>query len=474
MVPVIVSNVLPIMTIPIFTRILTVEDYGVFALVMVYATFVSGISNFGLQTGFERNFFEDNSLRKKVDLLFSTLLFVLFILLIFLVLTFIFKRPLSNWIVGCLKYGNILFLALCARGIISIKSYYLIFFKNVENARAFVLYTVIESLLATFLSLFMVAYLRIGVIGLIWAQLIAGALIFLTLSTKFIYSYPFNIDASALKSSLRLSLPLTPRIFLGIISKEFDKYMIGMMSTLGAVGVYGLGQRIANITLTIMTAIQNVYAPQVYKRMFQEGEEAKQSIGTYLTPFFFISILVAFLVALFNEELILILTPEPYHGAIDIISIFCMFYGTIFFAKQPQLVYAKKTGIISILSLVGIILNIALNIPFINRWGSIGAAWATFLAGLITGFISFYLSQKYYRIKWEKVKIASILLLFFFSVMISILFRHYEIIYMFRLSTKVLCLMGVILLGTKLDIINKQTFILIKGALVSKKNNIRA
>jgi len=52
--PVIVGNLIPILTLPIFTRILTKEDYGVYALSQVYAIFVNGVANFGLTIGYER------------------------------------------------------------------------------------------------------------------------------------------------------------------------------------------------------------------------------------------------------------------------------------------------------------------------------------------------------------------------------------------------------------------------------------
>ena len=377
LIPVLVSNVLPIITIPIFTRILTVEDYGVYALAMVYAAFVNGLSNFGLTTGFERNFFENSDIMKRTSLLFTTLLFVLGTFLTSVFFTFIFKANLSGWVIGSSKYEYILFWALCAKGMLSLKTYYLTFFKNMENAKDFVEFTVIESLLYLLLSLFMVVHLRIGIIGLIWSQLLASTIVFLALSVKFLNSYQFGLDIHAFKISLRLSMPLTPRIFFGVIGKEFDKYMIGLLTTIGGVGVYDLGQRISNITFTFMTAIQNVFGPRVYKLLFYKGDEAKKSIGTYLTPFLYVSILIGLFISLFSEELIIVFTPKPYHGAIDIVSILCLLYGTYFFGKQPQLVYAKKTGLISVITLVGIFLNIGLNMPFIYKWGAIGAAWAT-------------------------------------------------------------------------------------------------
>lgn len=471
MVPVAIGSLLPLLTLPIFTRILSKEDYGVWALAQVYAVFVNGIANFGLTIGYERNFFESKETKKIAGLLYSTLLFVTIGFTFFGLLTFLFRHQLSQWIIGSSNYASILFWSYCATSIMGLKTYYLTYFKNTENAKAFAWYTIDENVLGVIFSLFMVAYLRIGIIGLVWGQLLASFIIFTILSIKFARSLPVSFDGKALKDSLKLSLPLTPRIFFGIIGSQFDKYMIGLLNTVGGVGIYNIGQKVANIVFTFMTSIQNVFSPQVYKRMFEQGEEGKSSIGRYLTPFLYGSISIGLLISLFSEEIITILTPKSYHDSINIVIILSMLYGTYFFGKQPQLIYAKKTIITSILTLVSIGLNIAINIPFILHWGVIGAAWGTLLAGIISGTISFIVSQHYYKIRWEYGKISAIFLLFFGSALTMILLRNFDITYWLRAIVKILFLASYLYLGMRLNILTKQNFYLLKTMIIPPKDN---
>jgi O-antigen/teichoic acid export membrane protein len=439
-VPFLVGSVLPIITLPVFTRFLSVEDYGIYALTIVYGVFVSGIANFGLTIGYERNFFNFSGDKEKTAaLLFSTLSFVIASTIILGVITFFFKEGLAKLIVGSESHGNLLVWAFFASAITSLKVYFLTYFKNSENAKSFVWYSIDENLLNVVFSLFFVVFMKSGVLGLLLGQLIAGSIVFLLLIFKFIRMLPFVFSVSLLQDSLRLSLPLTSRIFFGIIGSQFDKYMIGLLNTVGGVGVYNLGQKIANIVFTFMTAIQNVYSPQVYKRMFEMDEqEGGKSIGQYLTPFLYISIAGGVFVSLFSEEIIFILTPVSYHSATNVVSILALLYGTYFFGKQPQLIYAKKTGITSILTITGIVLNVVVNIPFIKYWGFIGAAYGTLLAGVISGAISFWLSQKYYFIKWETLKLIVIYSSFFVFTFSTIFMRDFGIDYEFRLIFKVI------------------------------------
>jgi O-antigen/teichoic acid export membrane protein len=463
MAPVILANALPLVTLPIFTRQLTKEDYGVWALAQVYAIFVTGIANFGLTIGYERNFFEQREPAKAAGLLYATLLFVSSALFLFGLITYLWQEVLARLVIGSADYAGILFWSYCATAVVGLKNYYLIYFKNTENARAYAWYTIDETLLGLGLSLVLVAWLRIGVIGLIWGQLAASSLITALLTVRFARSLPVTFNRAALRDSLRISLPLTPRVFFGVIGTQFDKYMLGLLNTVGGAGIYNIAQKIANAVFTCMTAIQNVYSPQVYGRMFSPKAEEGRTIGPYLTPFLYISGFVGLLVALFAEEVLSLLTPKEYHGGADVVTILSLLYVTYFFGKQPQLIYAKKTFLTSVLTLVNIGLNVMINIPFIYQWGVIGAAWGALISGLITGAVSFYLGQHYYRIYWEYGKIGLIFLILYGSGLMVILLREAGVYYGIRAAAKLIALSGYCYLGFQLDILVWRNLLLVKN-----------
>ena len=472
LIPVIVGNLIPLVTLPIFTRILSKEDYGVLALAQVYAIFVIGIANFGLTIGYERNFFEYRDQGKAAELLYSTLFFVITLFFLFSIFTYLFKFQLSKWIIGSSDHANLLFWAYCSTGVMSLKVYYLTYFKNMENAKPLVWYTIDESILGVILSLILVVYMKAGVIGLVWGQLFASLVVFSLLALRFRRLLPASFNWPILKESLKLSFPLTPRIFLGVIGNQFDKYMIGLLATVGGVGIYSIGQKVALIVFTCMTAIQNVFSPQVYKRMFDLGAQGGKAVGQYLTPFAYVSISLGLMISLFSEEIIFLLTPKSYHGATDIVIILSMLYGSYFFGKQPQLIFAKKTYMTSLLTMVGIVLNVGINIPFIIKWGTIGAAWGTLIAGLLSCTISFVISQHYYRIQWEYKRLAQIFGIFFIASLSIILMRYFMIDYLFRFMTKVVFLSLYVYLGIKMNIISAENLALVRSLIRPKGRTV--
>lgn len=475
-VPNLVAGILPVVTLPIFTRVLTVSDYGMYALAGIYAIVLSGIVNFGLTTSYERNFFQYKDKSKSSELLYSTLAFVMITFLTTVLFTYIFRKPIAKVFIGSTNYSGLLFWVFLSTVIMSFKHYFLIYFKNTGRAKDFVVYTLDETLIGVVLSLFFVVYLKSGVIGLAWGQCFASVIILSVLIVRFLKVMPPCFGWEVLKDSLKISLPLTPRIFVGVISTQLNKYILNLLNTIGGVGVFSIAQRIANGTFIFMTAIQNVFNPQVYKKMFGSEPSAGKDIGRYLTPFVYFSIFICLLVSLFSEEAVKLLTGPSFHSAAPLISILSMYYGLLFFGKVngTQLIYRRKTFITSILTIMDIVIGVAISIPFIIKSGVVGAAWATFFGGLTTGSAAFIISQHYFHIEWETKKIVTIYTVFFASSLLVLFTMNGFVGYWLSFVMKLLCVFVYIFLGIKLNIINSQNLKILRDIMSFKNGNVIA
>lgn len=458
-----ITTLLPVLVLRVFTRILTSGDYGLWALAQVYAVFVTGFCNVGLLTAFERNFFEDKTPEGRQKLFCTIWLFVAGCMVLGAGVTFIFSGTLSQWIIREPGHGTLLLTTFCSTCIISLNQYGLMWLKNTEQAKSYLHLGVAEKVTAIAVSLLLVAGFRIGVQGLVLGQLAGAGLLFFLLGARLFRNPIFDRDV--LFHSLRIGFPLTPRIFLGVINSQFDKYMIGLMNTIGGVGIYSIGQMLANGVFLFMTAIQNVFAPQVYRRMFELGAEGSGEIGRYLTPFIYISVGVALLVAFFAEEVIMILMPPSYHSAANIVMIMACYYALLFFSKQPQLIYAKKTHISSLLGIASVVLNVGLNIPLIRAFGAIGAAWATLLSGLFSGALIFIVSQKYYHIGWQYRRITAMYLILGLGVLALFIPAA---TYPMRIFIKCTGLVLYGFLGHRIGILTKEHILLVRDQLFRK------
>jgi O-antigen/teichoic acid export membrane protein len=474
MLPIGLGVLLPLISIPIFTRILSPEDYGVLALAMIYAIFMSGLANFGVTLVFERNYFQyQNNKVKLSQLFYSGLLFVLLNFTLLAGLTYLFKEYVSLFLTGSSRHGTLILTAFAGHFFLNIaNTFFFTYYKNSEKAKTYSKYKVISLIINFLLTLILVAHLKVGVIGIVYAQLITGFTLFLFLFVLFLKNLSFLLSGKILLEALRISYPLTPRIFLGVLNTQFDKYMIGLLATVSSVGVYHIGKNLSYQIFAFMTALENVFIPQVYQRMFNKHKHGSNSIGNYLTPFLYISTFVALGVAVFSEELLTILTPKNYHGAVPIISLLAIYMGFLFFGKIPQLLFVKKTLISTALFIFSLCMNIGLNIPFIMEFGAIGAAWATMLAGLISGTVNLIVAQYYYKINYEWQKISWIMGIFFIGSITIVSMYLLELPYVLTLSIKIMILGVFINLGVRYGIISKENIRIASSAMMKRNYTI--
>jgi O-antigen/teichoic acid export membrane protein len=116
----------------------------------------------------------------------------------------------------------------------------------------------------------------------------------------------------------------------------------------------------------------------------------------------------------FSKELLFMLadnkenwTYAQVNGAVHIIPVLC--FAQLFEILRKNVRFGlnivKKTKIISAVMIFSAVINIGLNILFINLFGTIGAAIATLSAQIVFFAIIYHYAQKYYFIPYELKKV---------------------------------------------------------------------
>jgi O-antigen/teichoic acid export membrane protein len=108
----------------------------------------------------------------------------------------------------------------------------------------------------------------------------------------------------------------------------------------------------------------------------------------------------------------------------------------------PQLMFAEKMTYGIIITFIGCVLNIILNLILIPQFGAIGAAIATMIASLFTCFPQIYLGQKAYYLPFNYWKLfLAFLILFIYSLPV-----YYIMELNIDFITKIAIKIGIILL----------------------------
>ncbi len=457
-----ISGVLMIILMPIVAHQLAPNEFGQFILAQVYTGIVVGIANLGVIVGYERNFFiYEKQAKKSAQLISSALLFVVTNLSLLTIIVWLYKTEFSQLIFSNNTSANLIFIVFIGGACNSLAQYYLTFFKNSSLAKRYMQFALLQAITNFIIVISLLFLTELKALSLAYAWLISNLLLFGLLIAIYSKKLPLTFNWQMLKNMLKISLPLTPNVFFGFLNTQFDKMMLGFISSIASVGVYNIGQTISLTIFQFTTALDRVFKPEIYRKLFANKHKTNPNeINDYILPFFFASIFVSLLVGMFAKEIIIILFPVSYLASANITIILSVYYASLFFGKITgiQLIYAKKTNISMLLTLLGVTINVGLNIPFIIYWGIIGAAFATTISGIIMVSISYFIAKRYAKITWQWRNIWLLYGVFILGILWTLI-DHNNFIdssYISAISIKLLFIFSYIMLGFKLNIITKQ------------------
>ena len=245
-------------------------------------------------------------------------------------------------------------------------------------------------------------------------------------------------------------------MFVGLLATQFDKIILSNIASLESVGVYSIAQRIAIAIGMLMNALGRVYQPKLYKVLFDLGfNKTAEFIAFYM----FVSFVPALFVILFAQEIFLIF-PEGYAWGYKILVVLSCYHAFLYVCKinGPQLLFAKKTWLISGLSLASAIFNIVITYPLVLAYGAVGAAAGTAFSTLIISIVNFYFAQKFAAIKWNYYIIFLDYLFILFSAFFILFIDNLISSYLIVLAMKILILFLFGLLAYFQGIFNVQNF----------------
>jgi len=466
--PLAVSAVVPIVTLPLLTRALTPEEFGAWALAVALGSLGAALATPGLVAGFERGYFATPDQASRVRLLHSVVAYSVLALTVVGVISWTYRRSLATYFLGTESQATLLMLAFGSSAISSVKGFYLLYYRSAGDARAYALYSIDEVVIGAALSLAFVLGAGLGAVGLILGQFVAALSVLLLVATRTALRHRHGFSVAPLFEAIRVGLPLAPRVLTGTLSNQIDKYIVGAMQSTGAVGIYSLGQRLAYVPFTASNALEHMFVPRVYSLMFDRGVAASGDIGRYLTPFAYLTVGVACGVALFAEEIVWALAPQDYHAAAPVAAVLAGAYAVMFFGKLPQLVYAKKTWIASVLGVVALGLNWTFCVIGAQRWGAFGAAAGLLLTSITSGLIGFWVRQRYFPIHWEYGRLAAMFGVLALATATTVALDPDSVSYATRLSVKFAVLGLLLLVGTRCDVVTRENGRLLWSALLRR------
>ncbi len=181
---------------------------------------------------------------------------------------------------------------------------------------------------------------------------------------------------------LSLSLPLVLHSLSQQVLSQCGKITIQQFSGDSAAGIFGLAVTISSLITYIYTALNNAFVPFMYEDLAgKTSDEVKQRhFNNYIRLFTLGS--MAF--SLMAPEVLRLMSTEAYISALNYLPLLLIGKYCVFLYSFPvnYEFYKMKTKSIAIGTVMAAAVNIALCVLLVPSWGATGAATASLLAYL--------------------------------------------------------------------------------------------
>ncbi len=183
------------------------------------------------------------------------------------------------------------------------------------------------------------------------------------------------------KLSLSLSLPLVGYSVASQILTVSDRMMISQMVGNSAVGIYSTLYTVSSLSLLVWQAVHSSFVPYIFRNI-ENGVDGIKRVSSQLMTFY---AAVAVLMTFLAPEIVRILATEEYYEAIYIMPPIA---AGVFFTSFANLysdiaVYYKKTKYVMYPAIIAAVSNLILNYIFIKIYGYMAAAYTTLLSYIL-------------------------------------------------------------------------------------------
>ncbi|NOX64325.1 MAG: oligosaccharide flippase family protein [Chlorobi bacterium] len=409
---------------PLYTAHLLPEDYGILAILQAIMQILIGVFGLNLPTAMMRWYAPEKDPERQRSIVFTTLLTTLFVAVLLSVLLIPFSEQFAVEIFKNADFSTyfvFLFLAVSA-GIINNIPLNLIRLK--EKSVFYITLTTIKFTLIILSNIYFVAYLKIGVEGIIISELIGHLFVIIITTPMMIKNSTLKIDVAILWEMIKYGAPLVFSTVFTFVLTLGDRFIIKYFYGDSSVGIYSLGHKIASvINMLILQSFQLGFLPIAYKKL--NDPNAKRYFSKVLTYYTLILVFAALTISLFSKELIEVLALNSEYWiayiVVPIISFAFVLKGIQYnFALSFH--YAKRTSYNAVIVIITAFANVVLNIILIQKYDFPGAAVSLFISVLIMMILSYFLGQKVYHVPYEIFKISKIIFVGLLLYFISLLF----------------------------------------------------
>jgi O-antigen/teichoic acid export membrane protein/glycosyltransferase involved in cell wall biosynthesis len=405
-----VSRVLAVILLPLYTHYLTPADYGRVETLVALTTVLIILLRGGIQTAFFRFWFDADDEESHRRVLRTSFWFTMGASTAGLVAGVVLAAPIAHALFGDPDQANLVrasFVALWAAMNYEQLTWV---FRVEQRPVAYVCASLANIVVTVAGTLLLVVVLEKGPIGVIVGNFSGTLLVYLALLAYRRDQLGLGFDRGLLREMNRFGLPLVPSALFLWATNFSDRFFLVKLSDAEEVGLYSVGVRVASAMVLLLTAFRTAWPAFAYS--IRDEREARRTYAFVLTYLVLASSWLAVALALLSPWLVDWLAADAFAEASRVVGLLA--FGAVAFAVYIVVSIGvgriKRTQYMWVVTLAGAGVNLTLNLALIPTYGMMGAAVATLAAYVVMAAGISWWSQRIYPVpyQWRRVLTAGL------------------------------------------------------------------
>lgn len=398
---------------PILTRILSVEEYGNLALFNATVSILMSVAKCGITTSFIRAYAgvetADDDRRRQLysSAIGTSIALGLGIAIVYTIVIFFLGDYFGRALTAVLLIAGLPIL------IGDVRDLFFAFLRAEERVLTLSLVGLVMRVGSVTTGILASVLLLGGLTGYIMGVIVFEAVIMLLLGLHFLRRGFFSIrliSPSVARQLLIFGAPLLLFELSSLVNDYADRFLISHFLGSAQVGIYSVGYNLAMYVQGMITAPLWMAIFPIYTKIWESEGPAKTSefLDVFLNYYLALAILIVVGVTVTSRELITLLATPKFAAAASItpfVIASVMLYGTTHITAAGFYL-AKRTKTIALLTLGCATINILMNLVLIPAHGILGAAYATVASYLVLTVLVTAFSRDLLRVKWPLRSLA--------------------------------------------------------------------
>lgn len=387
------SKLMVFLMVPLYTVVLSTDEYGIADMVQTTATMLIPILTAMIAEGVLRFcFLKEYSSNEVFSIGIRMTLFGAFLgtLLCICFLYIPFFKALGLYVL----FIPVLFLSN------SMVNLFHKYSRGIGNVKASATAGLISTLIVILLNLCFLLVLKIGVLGYLMAYALGDfiAVAYMTFKNNAVKAYTSAKNQKLRKDMLKYSIPLVPNSLSWWALSSVNRYVMLAWLGVSAVGIYSATLRIP----TILTVLCDIFAQAWLLSALKDygSDESKRFIRSMHNKYFALLIILTAIIILLSCPLAMILlSGEFYHyWWVTPYLFISVFYGALVGFLGSIFSSERKNTMQFISTMIGTIVSFIVTILFLKEYGAVVVAISTMVGYYIIWLIRRVAVNKYINV----------------------------------------------------------------------------